>query len=172
MFIFVVAFAFSIHGQRRFFFQRDPIGAMLGSNMCGDDCTADVEVADYLMENSSPQDQIAMLGSEPAIYFYSHRHSATGYIYTYALSEKQKYVAEMRQEMVAAVENANPRFVVYADDAYSWWNLGSSKDASYLAPLQQWVSNNYRLEKQVVLSANVPPHRGDHAAFYVFRRKD
>jgi len=170
--IFAVAFAFSIHGQRKFFFRSDPIAALLESNLCGDTCVADVQVADYLEANSSPQDQIAVLGSEPAIYFYSHRHSATGYIYTYALSEKQKYVAEMRQEMMAEVERAHPKFVVYADDGYSWWNLGSSKDVSYVAPLLQWVSSNYQLDKRVVLAADVPPHRGDHAAFYVFRRKN
>ena len=41
-----------------------------------------VRVAEYLREHTNPTDTIAILGSEPEIYFYAHRHSATGYIYT------------------------------------------------------------------------------------------
>jgi hypothetical protein len=39
-----------------------------------------VRVAEYLQEHTNPTDTIAILGSEPEIYFYAHRHSATGYI--------------------------------------------------------------------------------------------
>ena len=41
-----------------------------------------VRIADYIREHSGPDDTIAVLGSEPEIYLHSHRHSATGYIYT------------------------------------------------------------------------------------------
>ena len=47
-----------------------------------------VQVGDYLKNHASPGARIAVLGSEPEIYFY-HRHSATGYIYTYSLMEPQ-----------------------------------------------------------------------------------
>jgi hypothetical protein len=40
-------------------------------------------VASYLKEHTEPEDHLAILGSEPQIYFYSGRKSATGYIYTY-----------------------------------------------------------------------------------------
>ncbi len=168
--VFAVAFAFSIHGQRNYFFRHDPVKAVLDMNGCGDDCEGDVEVGDYLATNSAPQDQVAVLGSEPAIYFYSHRHSATGYLYMYGLTEKQKYREQMQQEMIAEVENAQPRFVVYVDDGYSWWNLGSTKEITYLQTLQQWISSNYRLEKQVAIKMNAEHQWGDHAAFYIFRR--
>ena len=48
--------------------------------------------------------QLRVLGSEPEIYFYSHRHSATGYIYTYALMEPQKYARQMQEEMIREIE--------------------------------------------------------------------
>jgi hypothetical protein len=168
--VFVVAFAFSIHGQRNYFFRRDPVKFVLDSNGCGDDCGGDLEVGNYLKANSSPQDQVAVLGSEPAIYFYSHRHSATGYLYMYGLTEHQKYAEQMQQEMIAEVENAQPRFVVYVDDGYSWWNLGSTKEFVYLLPLHQWIFSHYRLDKQIPITMNAEHLWGDHAAFYIFRR--
>ena len=41
------------------------------------------EVARYLAAHTTPDDRIVVLGSEPQIYFYSDRKSATGYIYAY-----------------------------------------------------------------------------------------
>jgi len=41
-----------------------------------------VPVAAYIRDRTKPQDLIAVLGSEPEIYFYAHRHSATSYLYT------------------------------------------------------------------------------------------
>jgi len=46
-----------------------------------------IRVAQYLREHTNPTDTIAVLGSEPEIYFYARRHSATGYIYMYGLME-------------------------------------------------------------------------------------
>lgn len=168
--VFAVAFAFSVHGQHNYFFRRDPVKFVVDSNGCGDDCEGDLGVGNYLKSNSSPQDQVAVLGSEPAIYFYSHLHSATGYLYMYALSENQKYKQQMQQEMIAEVEHAQPKFVVYVDDGYSWWNLGSTKEIAYLQPLQEWVRRNYRMEKLVPIKLNAEHEWGDHAAFYIFRR--
>jgi 4-amino-4-deoxy-L-arabinose transferase-like glycosyltransferase len=39
-----------------------------------------VRIAGYVREHTGPDDTIAVLGSEPEIYFYAQRHSATGYI--------------------------------------------------------------------------------------------
>ena len=67
-------------------------------------------IADYLREHTSPDDKIAVLGSEPEIYFYSRRHSATGYIYTYPLMEPQKYARRMQEEMIREIEQRNPKY--------------------------------------------------------------
>lgn len=169
--LFALAFVLSVRGQRKFFFNWNPQAALQDSHGCGDGCAEEVSVADYLRANSSPQDQVAVLGSEPAIYFYSQRHSATGYIYMYALTEKQKYAEQMREQMIAEVEQARPRFVVYVDNSYSWWNLGSTKETAYLQPLQQWISRQYELESEIPISGDAEHLWGDHAAFYIFRRK-
>ena len=72
-------------------------------------------VAKFIQDNSPPADRVAVLGSEPEIYFLSHRHSATGYIYIFALGEAQPFAAKMRQEMIAEIESCRPEFVVVSD---------------------------------------------------------
>jgi hypothetical protein len=74
--------------------------------------------------------------------------------------------------MIAEVERARPTFVVYVDDANSWWNLGSTKELAYLAPLQQWIFSRYRLEKQIAIPGKAQHQWGDGAAFYIFHRRD
>ena len=77
-------------------------------------------VGRFIRDHSSPEDRIAVLGSEPEIYFYARRRSATGYIYTYALMEPQPFAATMQDEMIREIEAAHPRYLVFAWIKDSW----------------------------------------------------
>jgi hypothetical protein len=79
-----------------------------------------IPISEYIRRHSAPGARIAVMGSEPEIYFYSHRHSATGYIYTFALSEDQPYAAQMREEMIHEVSAAQPEYVVLVDSLDLW----------------------------------------------------
>ena len=78
------------------------------------------DVADLIRTNSAPGARVAVLGSEPEIYFDARRRAATGYLYMYPLVEHQAFALHMQQEMIAQIERARPDFVVYVDDDYSW----------------------------------------------------
>jgi hypothetical protein len=79
-----------------------------------------VEVARYIREHSDTSDRIAVVGSEPQIYFYSGRRAATGYIYTYPLMELQPYAAMMQRNMIQEIEAAAPRYLVFVSATRSW----------------------------------------------------
>ena len=79
-----------------------------------------VAVADYVKNHSSSDARVAVLGSEPEIYFYAQRHSATDYIYTYALVEPQPYALQMQDEMIRDIEAARPEYIVMVNVATSW----------------------------------------------------
>ena len=79
-----------------------------------------VAIADYIRARTTPADRIAVLGSEPQIYFYSGRHSATSYIYMYPLMERQAYATRMRDEMIQQVEAAQPAYLVLVQIMTSW----------------------------------------------------
>ena len=72
-----------------------------------------LKIAQYLKEHTSSEDSIAVLGSEPQIYFYAHRHTATGYIYMYPLMEPQPYALRMQEEMIREIEASRPAYLVF-----------------------------------------------------------
>jgi hypothetical protein len=79
-----------------------------------------VEIGRYLASHTAPDARIAVIGSEPEIYFYSRRRSATGYICTYPLVELQPYAAAMQREMIQEVEKSRPDYIVYVNVRGSW----------------------------------------------------
>lgn len=89
------------------------------------------EIARYIRERTVPEDRIAVLGSEPEIYFYADRTSATGYIYTYPLMEHQAYSARMQAEMIREIEAVHPKYLVFAQIGASWL-LRPDSDTSIL----------------------------------------
>jgi hypothetical protein len=79
-----------------------------------------IEIGQYLKERTTPDDRIAIVGSEPQIYFYAERRAATGYLYTYPLMENQRFARGMQEEMIRQIEAAAPRYLVYVHIATSW----------------------------------------------------
>jgi hypothetical protein len=116
-----------------------------------------VRIAAYLREHTSPDDKIAVLGSEPEIYFYSGRHSATGYIYMYGLMEPQKYAQQMQDEMIHEIERARPKYLVSVVMFYSWlWRPGSERLVFTWA--NEYTAENYTASGFV----NIMPKETDY----------
>jgi hypothetical protein len=137
------ALAWPILTERKFFFEASPADA---SRMIYPESpfTESIRVAEYLREHTTPSDTIAVLGSEPQIYFYSDRHSATGYIYVYGLMEAQKYATQMQQEMIREIERARPKFLIFVVMPDSWLQRPESERLIFT-----WA-NDYRAQKYAV----------------------
>jgi hypothetical protein len=84
-----------------------------------------VQIASYLKERTTPNDRIAVLGSEPEINFYADRLSATGHIYMYGLMEEQPYSERMQTEMIREIESTQPKYVVMTTDVLASWPTSS-----------------------------------------------
>jgi Dolichyl-phosphate-mannose-protein mannosyltransferase len=123
--IFVVCSRVALSGQLPLLSQSpsDVVRMIYGPNPFSEA----VRVAEYLREHTDPNDTIAILGSEPEIYFYAHRHSATGYIYTYPLMEPQRYAVQMQREMMREIEAARPKYLVFISVTTSWLKHPNSK---------------------------------------------
>jgi hypothetical protein len=92
-----------------------------------------VEIGRYLRERCPPDQSIAVIGSEPELYFYSGRHSATGYIYVYPITERQKYSDRMAEQMIREIEERAPLFVILVNHPASWASSGDPRD-----PVHTW----------------------------------
>jgi 4-amino-4-deoxy-L-arabinose transferase-like glycosyltransferase len=105
------ALSWALIQQWPFFFIKTPIQAcrtLYGSEPFPEA----VEIGRYLEAHSEPGDRIAVLGAEPQIFFYTHRRSATGYIYFYGVWDVPLVADRMAKEMVREIEAAQPRYVV------------------------------------------------------------
>ncbi len=142
--LFSFAFANALYAERHIYFFDSPRQAcrdVYGPNPFPES----LKIAEYIQAHSSPQDRIAVMGSEPQIYFYAHRHSATGYIYTYALVENQPYGRVMQNEMIQEVESVKPLYIVYVLSRDSW-DTRSGADTHIFDWTDAYVRDNYKLE--------------------------
>ena len=113
--------------ERAILFQTPPAGLARALAPPRNPLPESLEIGRWLRAHSAPTDRIAVIGSEPQIYFYAGRRAATGYIYMYPLMENQPYAAEMQRRMIEEIEAARPRFVVLVNVAVSW-NVGQMSD--------------------------------------------
>jgi hypothetical protein len=103
-----------------------------------------VEVAKYIRSHCGPTDTIAVMGSEPQIYFYSHRLGATGYIYMYELTKTHPFALRMQEDMVKQIESARPSLLVYVSIDNSWLRTDMSESRIF-DWMGQYVPENYEL---------------------------
>jgi 4-amino-4-deoxy-L-arabinose transferase-like glycosyltransferase len=150
------ALAWPVLAERKFLLEASPVDA---SRMIYPESpfAESIRIAEYLREHSNPSETIAVLGSEPQICFYSHRHSATGYIYTYGLMEAQKYATQMQQEMIREIERAHPKFLIFVVMPDSWLQRPESERMIFT-----WA-NEYTAQNYTVAGfVNIAPDRTDY----------
>ena len=136
------------------------------------------DAAAYIRENTKPDARIAVIGSEPQIYFYSGRRSATGHIYTYALMETHPYALTMQEEMIRQIEEAKPEYVVYVQNKFSWLTRADSEKKifdwwqTYWSQNLELVQTITTREGEEELSEKTPEAAGKSGNFLlVLKRK-
>ncbi len=170
--VFSAAFAYAVVEQGDVMFEMDPVavcqhvyGAMLFPEA--------LPIARYLDAHTAPDDPVMVLGSEPEIYFYAKRHSATGFIYMYGLMEHQQYSFEMQKKMIAEVEAAQPQYLVMVKEGSSWLSTGGSQeDLSMTAWIDKFLAG-YELVGIAERVGDHPEYRwNDEAKHYIPHSQD
>jgi hypothetical protein len=177
--LFLLALGWCFYAQRSFLLEENP--TTISRNIYGGNPFPEaMQVADYIRQHTPQNASIVVLGSEPEIYFYSHRHSATGYIYTYGLMEEQKYALQMQQQMISEVEATRPESLVWVNVRASWLPHEHS-EGLILSWAHKYVHDNYELTGIADIHMGQTDYRwGDAAKSYqprsnsvvfVFKRK-
>ena len=163
----------SVYQQRAFFFKL-PANTISRIIYTGDAPFVEMAaVGDYIRTNSSPAATVAVMGSEPEIYFYAHRRSATGYIYMYALMEPQPYASQMQREMMSELETNKPEFLVYVPNPDSW-GIRPSSDQTIFKWLNQYASGYnkvFSLDSKTAVNRGGKPIETTNADVIVYERK-
>jgi hypothetical protein len=140
-----VACAQSLYADRAVFFllpPREACRAWYGKNPFPEA----LDVAHYIEKNTRKDQCIAVLGSEPEIYFYAHRHSSTSVINTYGLMDGDSALASKGQEdMIRQIEQNPPEYLVFVAISYSWLRKSDSNPLLF-----NWLDGYLRQNMQLV----------------------
>jgi hypothetical protein len=143
-------FALEPQGVARALHQRNPV-------------PESVVIGRFIKERTSAMDRVAVIGSEPQIYFYADRRPATGYIYTYALMEPHKYASAMQREMIRQIEAADPKVVVFVRVSTSWLFRPES-DMTILTWFAEYQKKLVRVGFVDIVSPTLTTYRWGHDA--------
>jgi len=117
--LLVVCLSVSLFQQRAFLFKMtaaQACRAIYGYNPFAES----LEISKTIRVLTKKEDRIAVIGSEPQIYFYTNRRSATGYIYMYEMMKSHDFAVQMQNEMIQEVESARPEVLVVVNVGKSW----------------------------------------------------
>jgi hypothetical protein len=161
--VFSAALGYAVFQQRAFLLEEDPMlvcQERYGTNPFPEALV----VARYLDAHTAADEPVAVLGSEPEIYFYAKRHSATGFIYVYGLMEQQKYSLEMQKKMIGEIESARPQYLVIAKSRLSWLPKEGSPEALSMTAWIQSLLGGYELVGVAERVGNRTEYRWDDEA--------
>ena len=141
--LFLLLIGTGVRANTNYLFKQNPETSckqIYGSNPFAES----VEIAEFLKKHTNAEDKIAVLGSEPQIYFYADRYAATGYLYTYGLMESHDYALLMQQEMIKEIEQNKPAFLLYINIGTSWLR-GPNSNGFIFNWTNEYINKNYRL---------------------------
>ena len=169
--LFFLALLFSVVQQRQYFFEVDPVTACRAI-YGGEPFPEAIKVAEYLKNHSTNDDRVAVMGSEPEIYFYSGRLSATGYVYTYPLIEPQPLASAMQKDMISEITTSHPRFVVLVDIRGSWVNVQNREpDRTLLYWMESYLHGGYQVRGIIDMLKEGTEYHWEDASTYQPRSK-
>ena len=146
--VVILCLGAAMYEQRDFLFHMTPLQASRSAHGLNP-FVESLEIAKYIREHTNPDDRIAILGSEPQIYFYSQRRSAGSYIYMYPLMEEHEFAVAMQKEMIRQIESSMPALVVFVSVSTSWISNPESVQTDSQRMVFEWsdkyLSKNYRL---------------------------
>jgi hypothetical protein len=127
LFLFMAAIGYGFYQEKDYLFIDSPLE--VSRSIYGlSPFPESLQIARYLQGHTSSTDAIAVIGSEPEIYFYAGRPAATSYIYMYGLMEKQPFAESMQADMIRQIEEARPKYIVMVNTTSSWLESKDSPD--------------------------------------------
>lgn len=119
-----------------------------------------VAIGEYLKAHTTPQDRIAILGSETQILFYAQRRSASRFVNVYFLTADHPRNRDMQREMIRDIESVRPRYVVFVGMAMSW-----TLRADFPRDIFEWFGT-YRRDRYEVEGLVLMPREGGSATYW------
>ncbi len=150
----IVAFfcaSITIYHQREFLLEMTPVQACRHIYSIRP-FPESIKIARYIKAHTQTNDKIAVIGSEPQIYFYADRPAATGFIYMYPLMENHEFALQMQKQMINEIEVNRPKYMIFFRHQLSWLVRPDSHDLIFKW-FEGYRSKNYDLVGMVDIGA-------------------
>jgi 4-amino-4-deoxy-L-arabinose transferase-like glycosyltransferase len=103
-----------------------------------------VEVANFINANSGPEDQTALLGSEPQFFIYTQKNYLSRHAYFAAIVADFKEHPQWQRELAADIEKASPRYVVFYNHGISLF-VQPNTDKYIFEWANKYITEGYHL---------------------------
>ena len=109
--LFAIVMGFTLSDSREYFW--NPNFMKIIRDSYGENPFPEAKViADFIHNHSSKQDKIAMIGSEPEIYFYSERDCPSRHSYFSFMVNDVPESVQMQNEYIRDIERDKPRYMI------------------------------------------------------------
>ncbi|PBQ33952.1 hypothetical protein CNR22_19945 [Sphingobacteriaceae bacterium] len=103
-----------------------------------------LEIANYINANSKPEDQTAIIGSEPEFYIYTNKNYLSRHAYFAAIVADFKQHPQWQREYAQDVEKAKPRYLVFYNHGISLF-VQPNTDKYIFDWVNKYVAENYKI---------------------------
>ncbi|MDX2172132.1 MAG: glycosyltransferase family 39 protein [Bacteroidota bacterium] len=103
-----------------------------------------MEIGNFINANSKPEDNIVLIGSEPQIYFYTHKKSPSRHAYFTSIVNNVPMHHEWQREFVRDTEKAKPRYVVFFNHQFSLL-VQPNTDKYVFEWANKYIAENYKV---------------------------
>jgi hypothetical protein len=158
----LILLIYPVYKQRNYLFTMSPMAvsrSIYGLNPFPES----LQIASFIKDNSTADDKIAILGSEPQIYFYSRRHAATGHMYTYPLMGEYDFALELQEQMIREIQDGKPKFLILVNIPTSWLRRADS-EKRIIEWYKQYIKKYYRQTGVIDIFRNQTVYRWDDKA--------
>lgn len=145
----VAAIGQSVLHESRYLFRMSPL-EVCRSTFYPSPFVESVPIAEYIRQHTSPADTIAVIGSEPQIFFYAQRRSASAYVYLYPLMEDHRFAFEMQKDFIRQTELKKPAYCIVVHVPQSWLQTPSSHTL-VIEWMQPYLQAHYEMVGSVEL---------------------
>ena len=111
-----------------------------------------MEIAQWLNTHAKPEDGLVLIGSEPQIYFYTHKKCPSRHAYFAAIVDNVPQHKQWQREFVNDVDKAKPKYLVFFNHGISLFRQPNTDDFVF-----KWLDETLRLNYQPVGFVDMMP---------------
>lgn len=140
-FLILISASYGIYNERDYLIYLSPL--QISRKIYGvDPFQESLKIAEFIKNDTTSNDRIAIMGSEPQIFFYADRISASGHVYMYNMMDGTGQASRNQEQFIREVELTRPKYIVLVNIKTSWL-AGDYSDKYIFNWINKYLGENY-----------------------------